>query len=133
MIASMVSALLLSLAACGSVTSVDDTPNPNITSSEEPTGAVATLYTTTADRAMTLTKAYSAIGNEVNMAPTTIQIDPTKTYQQMDGFGFAITYSTCYNLLKMDQEARAKFLKQTYSETEGYGVSYARISIGCND
>ena len=67
------------------------------------------------------------------MAPTAIQVDPSKTYQSMDGFGFAITYSTCYNLMKMDAASREKFLKQTYSTTDGYGVSYARISIGCND
>ena len=28
---------------------------------------------------------------------------------------------------------RHKLLEQTYSVTKGYGVSYARISIGCND
>lgn len=33
----------------------------------------------------------------------------------------------------MSAADRADFLKRTYSETEGYGVSYARISIGCND
>ena len=133
MILSMVSLLLMSLSACGNISSIDDTPNPNTTDSTKPTGNVATLYTTTADRSATLTKSFSVITTGINMAPTTIQIDPSKTFQTMDGFGFALTYSSCYNLLKMDPVARAQFLKQTYSEAEGYGVSYARISIGCND
>ncbi len=133
MILSMVSAMLMSLSACGSISSVDDTPNPNTTVEEQPTGNVATLYTTTADRSASLSKSFSAITTGTNMAPTTIQIDPSKTYQSMDGFGFALTYSTCYNLLQMDAASRTQFLKQTYSEAEGYGVSYARISIGCND
>jgi len=33
----------------------------------------------------------------------------------------------------MTAEDRAAFLKRTYSTTEGFGTSYARISIGCND
>lgn len=133
MIVSMISTLLISFSACGSISSVDDTPNPNTSVEEQPTGRAATLYTTTADRGASLVKSFSAIGTSVNMAPTTIQVDPAKTYQEMDGFGFALTYSTCYNLMQMDAASRIQFLKQTYSETEGYGVSYARISIGCND
>lgn len=124
--------LLVSLAAC-TPTSVDDTPNPNVDQKEEPTGHVATLYTTTADGSNLLAKSASAIFNGTNMAPSTILIDPTTEYQSMDGFGFAITYSTCFNLLQMSAEDRGAFLRQTYSVSEGYGVSYARISIGCND
>ena len=62
-----------------------------------------------------------------------ITLQPATTYQEMDGFGYAITYSACYNLLKMAPADRKAFLKRTYSRTEGYGVSYARISIGCSD
>lgn len=54
-------------------------------------------------------------------------------HQSIDGFGYALTYSTCYNLLRMAPEARHRFLLQTFSDTEGYGVSYVRMSIGCND
>ncbi len=132
MILSMASALLISLSACSNMETIDNTPNPNVVE-ENLSGNLATLYTTTATGSATLKKTYSQVASTVNMAPTTIQVDPTKTYQSMDGFGFAITYSTCYNLMKMDAASREKFLKQTYSTSEGYGVSYARISIGCND
>ena len=67
------------------------------------------------------------------MAPTTIELDLNKKYQTIDGFGYAITYSSCYNLMQMTPEARRALLKRIYSTTEGYGVSYARISLGCND
>ena len=67
------------------------------------------------------------------MAPTTIELDLNKKYQTIDGFGYAITYSSCYNLMQMNPEARLALLKRIYSTTEGYGVSYARISLGCND
>jgi glucosylceramidase len=51
----------------------------------------------------------------------------------MDGFGAAVTGSTCYNLLQMTPANRTKFLKETFSVTEGMGYSYIRIAIGCSD
>jgi glucosylceramidase len=60
-------------------------------------------------------------------------LTPSEGYQEMDGFGYAITYSACYNLMQMAPSDRKAFLTRTYSRTEGYGVSYARISIGCSD
>lgn len=133
-ILSIASALLLGLSACSDVTSIDDAQKPASQEQQpQPTGNVATIYTTTADGRFKLSKTTAAIATGQNMAPSTLEVNPAETYQTMDGFGFAITYSTCYNLLKMSAEDRAQFLRQTYSPTEGYGVSYARISIGCND
>lgn len=63
----------------------------------------------------------------------TIELNPAVHYQSMDGFGAAVTGSTSYNLLQMTPEDRAAFLKETFSETEGLGFSYIRISIGCSD
>lgn len=62
-----------------------------------------------------------------------LMLIPSEGYQEMDGFGYAITYSACYNLMQMAPADRKAFLTRTYSRTEGYGVSYARISIGCSD
>ena len=132
-IISIASALLLSLAACTNEGSIDGTEKPSTPTPPAPTGPVATVYTTTGSGTQRLDASVAELLTTPNMAPTTIQIDPAQTYQTMDGFGFAITYSTCYNLMKMDPVERAAFLKKTYSTTEGYGVSYARISIGCCD
>ena len=68
----------------------------------------------------------TAYGNLVTLQPTT-------KYQTMDGFGYAITYSTAYNLMRMHPRDRHAFLSRTFSPTTGYGVSYVRISIGCSD
>jgi glucosylceramidase len=133
-ILSIATTLLLTMTACSDVTSIDGTSNPANKGGEiTPSGDVATVITTTATGSKALDITMSEISSEANMAPTTIMVDASQQYQEMDGFGFAITYSTCYNLLKMSKEDRTDFLKKTYSPTEGYGVSYARISIGCND
>ena len=51
----------------------------------------------------------------------------------MDGFGAAVTGSTCYNLMQMTPTDRTKFLTETFSDKNGLGFSYIRISIGCSD
>lgn len=90
------------------------------------------IYTTSGDRSYSLTQT-EVVGTTTNEQSGSIVLLPTEANQSIDGFGFALTYSACYNLLKMDKAARTELLKKTYSMTEGYGVSYARISLGCND
>ena len=90
----------------------------------------AQLFVTTADQSMVLTPIeVCASKNTENV----ILINPTVTYQEMDGFGAAITGSSCYNLLQMKQEDRTALLKETFDPISGNGYSYIRISIGCSD
>lgn len=63
----------------------------------------------------------------------TFTLNPVSTYQKIDGFGFSITGSASYNLLKMDSDQRTKLLTQIFSTSEGYGCSYVRVPIGCSD
>ena len=91
------------------------------------------VYVTTISRAYDLSKKSASLNGKLSMSPTTVTINPDIIYQTMDGFGAAITGSTCYNLSLMTKENRAKFLKETFSPTEGFGFSYIRISIGCSD
>ncbi len=90
------------------------------------------IYTTTGDRSQSLSESTRPL-KQAASASNVILLHPEQANQNIDGFGFALTYSSCYNLLRMDHADRAALLRKTYSTTEGYGVSYARISIGCND
>ena len=89
------------------------------------------IYTTTADGKKQLE--YTTAQSLRTKTSRHITLMPATVYQEMDGFGYAITYSACYNLMQMAPADRRSFLTRTYSRTEGYGVSYARISIGCSD
>ncbi len=64
---------------------------------------------------------------------TVISIHGEQTFQTMDGFGAAITGSTCYNLMQMKPADRKAFLVRTFSPKKGLGYSYVRVSIGCSD
>lgn len=96
-------------------------------------GTQVKVITTTASRSMDLKETWLDYSKKDNMSPTCITLLPGEEYQTMDGFGVAITGSTCYNLLKMSPDLRKDFLTETFSPVTGYGFSYCRISIGCSD
>jgi glucosylceramidase len=116
------------------LTACKDSDNNNTGNADDPEikGDV-TIYVTTNTRSYDFKKQAVDFSDKSNMSPTTITLDTAKRFQTMDGFGAAVTGSTCYNLLKMSLEDRTKFLKETFSTTEGMGYSYIRISIGCSD
>lgn len=62
-----------------------------------------------------------------------ITIDDQTTYQTIDGWGPAITGSSCYNLLLMTQQDRTNLLKEVFDPVDGMGYSFIRVSIGCSD
>ena len=114
------------LAACSNS---DDAEKPVV---PVPTGDVA-IYTTTSSLTRDLARDAVNFSPKDNLAPTTITLNPAEQYQTMDGFGAAITGSTCYNLLLMKPADRHAFLTETFSDKDGFGFSYIRISIGCSD
>jgi glucosylceramidase len=123
--------LVLALCSCSSCEkTIPD--NSNGEEPELPKGDV-TIYVTTNNRSQDFKKQAADFSSKSNMSPTTIKLNPAERFQTMDGFGAAITGSTAFNLMKMTKENRTKFLKETFSPTEGMGQSYVRISIGCSD
>ena len=63
-----------------------------------------------------------------------IAIDPATTYQQMDGFGFALTGGSAMHLHNMSAGNRHAILMELFDDQDNnIGVSYLRISIGASD
>lgn len=101
---------------------------------QDPDGTKAVwVLTTTPTKSYDLTESKLTAQPGSSMATKTMKLNPADTYQQIDGFGSAITGSAAYNLMKMSQADRTAFLKKTFSPTEGYGYSYTRVPIGCSD
>ena len=121
--------MLATLAACSN--SGNNSEGPEVPPVE--TGKDVTLYVTTTTRSKDLSKEGVNFSSKDNLSPTTITLDPGVRYQEMDGFGAAITGSTCFNLLQMTDGDRSKFLTETFADTNGLGFSYIRIAIGCSD
>lgn len=123
------------ITACGAVacnSNKDDeailTPDKEVVQPKE-----VYVLSTINNRSMDLTRSDVDFDTAPNMSPNTITLTPEVEYQVMDGFGAAVTGSSCYNLLKMSKEDRTAFLTETFSHEKGYGFSYIRISIGCSD
>ncbi|MBK7132305.1 MAG: glucosylceramidase [Bacteroidales bacterium] len=64
----------------------------------------------------------------------TIIIDEAQQFQEIDGFGYAITGGTAELLMKMSPAARRKILNEVFALNDNnIGVSYLRLSIGSSD
>jgi glucosylceramidase len=67
-------------------------------------------------------------------AEATITINPSVTYQSMDGFGYTLTGGSALHIAHMSAGSRAELLKELFGTGDGQiGVSYLRISIGASD
>ncbi|MCC8188724.1 MAG: glucosylceramidase [Bacteroides sp.] len=117
--------------ACGN-DSPGESPVQEWESWETIEGDVKVLVTTN-NRIQDLLRTGVSYNTRDNLSPNCITLDPGTEYQTMDGFGAAVTGSTCYNLMQMSQEDRTRFLRETFSHETGLGYSYIRIAIGCSD
>ena len=67
-------------------------------------------------------------------AAPTIEVDDSKTYQSMEGFGYALTGGSAQLLMRMSAPARAALLRELFAwDGTNIGVSYLRVSIGSSD
>jgi glucosylceramidase len=64
----------------------------------------------------------------------TIEVDTTTSYQEMDGFGFALTGGSAQVINQMDDQERDALLEELFlTDSNNIGISYIRISIGASD
>ena len=91
------------------------------------------VTTTSANGQLLFRKQTMDLGSTIGTANSIITLNSEQKYQTMDGFGFALTYSACYNLMKMTAQDRHDLLVKTFSPNDGFGVNYVRMSIACSD
>lgn len=61
-----------------------------------------------------------------------IEVAEIPNERAFEGFGVAVTGSSCYNLNLMSADERENFLNDIYSES-GLGLSVCRMSVGSSD
>ena len=63
-----------------------------------------------------------------------IEIDETKKFQSIDGFGFTLTGGSATLINKLPADQQQSLLKELFlSKGDGIGISYLRLSIGASD
>ena len=113
--------------SCDKNKPVDPTPDP-----EPISGEVATLYTTAADGSKVFVKSTSELVDASSASGNVVKITDEK-FQTIDGFGAAMTWASCYNLLTMSAENRESFLRELFDVENGLGISLVRVSMGASD
>lgn len=108
-------------------------PNPTIKIEADDSQGAVQSYLVSEDGSNRMTPATISFDSGTGNVDGTITLNPTDQRQEIDGFGFAITGSAAYNLLKMTPAARKALLTQIFSRQHGYGCSYVRVPIGCSD
>jgi glucosylceramidase len=63
----------------------------------------------------------------------TITVDPSRTFQAVDGFGASITDSSAAVLYRLDAAAREQAMRSLFDPDRGIGVSALRQPIGSSD
>lgn len=103
--------------------------------SGQPGRRLVQLWLTTPDRS-TLFRRQSTehfFSSEPSQHPA-IEVDETKTYQSIDGFGFTLTGGSAMLIHGMAPRARAALLRELFDTTgNNIGISYLRVSIGASD
>ncbi|TSJ35935.1 glucosylceramidase [Mucilaginibacter corticis] len=75
-----------------------------------------------------------AFGTGVDEKLPVITVDPAKKYQQVDGFGFALTGGSAQNMIRMSAGERHKIIRELFGNgPNDVGISYLRLSIGSSD
>ena len=95
----------------------------------------ATLWLTKPDRSALLAEQSPKLAFSKE-APTgqVIDVNSAKTYQSIDGFGYALTGGSAMLLHHMDAARRAALLHNLFTtEGDGIGVSYLRVTVGSSD
>lgn len=121
--ASMLAGGLLSWTAQGSVASGRRTAAP----------AAAHLWLTTADGQYKLTDMGEVPFGTGQPTVPTVVVDPSRTFQTMEGFGGAITDSSAVVLYRMSPAGRAAAMRMLFDPRTGDGLSYLRQPIGGSD
>ena len=125
------SSILLSAAFAALLSSCGQKPDGPVVNPPVPAdGPVATVYTTSskerfAESTLPLGKPEDVHFYKVERSG--------ETFQEVDGFGLAITQASCCNLKLMPREARDAFLTEVFSREKGLGSSLIRVCIGGSD
>lgn len=91
------------------------------------------VWLTTAD-GVNLLKPQARIHWEKKTSNPAIEVDDTKTFQTMDGFGHALTGGSAQLLMKMSPAARTALLKELFGNgPQDIHTSYIRVTVGASD
>lgn len=117
--------IMLGLPACKSL------PNP---AGPSPASSQVQAWITTTDRSKLLSHEPDIYFSGTAPLPDNIEVDPSVQYQEIVGFGAAITDASAWLILhKLSSNQREALLHELFGSAPGLGLSFARLTIGSSE
>jgi O-glycosyl hydrolase len=107
------------------------TPTPSPTSGPNPT---VSIWLTKGDKSALLQPQTNVTFGADTTRGALIHVNENHVYQQMEGFGAAMTDSSAWLIYnKLSASQREALMGALFSSTEGIGISYVRVPMGASD
>lgn len=121
---------LLSFLNCSSadVTGNGDNSGGNGDTSGDP----VQMWLTKGDQSVKLQQQSTAYFSGTSNTGTTIEVDASQVFQNIDGFGYTLTGGSVQVINQLNATKKQELLNDLFGNS-GIGVSYLRISIGASD
>jgi glucosylceramidase len=121
--------LALALAVFGHSCLAQTRPRPSF-----PKTVKVEVYESTTDLQESLQQKEPLTFGDTRLPALTVSINPSKTYQQMEGFGASLTDSSAWLLFnKLDGPQRKEILQKLFDPVRGIGLSFIRQPMGASD
>jgi glucosylceramidase len=94
----------------------------------------AEFWLTNGDKSALFEKQSDLLFGSNKASGNVIEVDDSKTFQEIDGFGYCLTGGSATLIDKMEPKAQTALLHELFA-TDGnnIGISYLRVSIGASD
>lgn len=119
-----------------SIANAGNTENGNVSDKENiPAERKISCWITTPDKSALLQKQAEILHFSASAKnDQAIVVDENSRFQEMDGFGAALTGGSAQLINNMPAAEREKLLKELFTlKDNGIGISYLRVSIGASD
>jgi glucosylceramidase len=93
----------------------------------------ARVWVTTPDGTAKVSDQGSVAFHRGGSTALTITVDPSRTYQRMEGFGASITDSSAQVVYRLDPATRAATMRDLFSPSDGDGLAVLRQPMGASD
>ena len=118
----------IALAGCSTI------PKPQAIGGEPVQQRVVQSWVTLTDQSKLLAPEPDTYFASTQVLPLNIEVDASKRYQQMVGFGANITDASAWLIQhRMSDQQRAALMEELFGKAPGLGFSFTRLTIGASD
>jgi glucosylceramidase len=117
-----------------SITGCTALPAPQVVGKESTQGMVVRSWVTLTDQSKLLSREADTHFESTQALSLSIEIDASKRYQEMVGFGANITDASAWLIQhRMSEQQRTALLEELFGKAPGLGFSFTRLTIGASD